>query len=69
MAASTTDTVAVVEPLLLKVDEAARVLSIGRDAMWHLVMSGEVASVRIGRSRRVPTAALREWVRQQEATA
>jgi excisionase family DNA binding protein len=49
-------------PLLLTVEEAARVLSVGRPKMWQLVMSGAVRSVKIGGSRRVPIAALEAFV-------
>jgi len=38
--------------LLLRPDEAAAVLAIGRSTLYELVDSGDVPSVRIGRSRR-----------------
>lgn len=54
-----------VEPkLLLTVEEAAQRLSIGRPKMWQLVMRGEVFSVKIGASRRVPTTSLVNYVRR-----
>lgn len=49
-------------PLLLTVEEAARELGIGRSRMFELIGSGEVDSVKVGRSRRVPTAALGEYI-------
>lgn len=49
-------------PLLLTVEAAATLLGIGRTRMYALVKSGEVPSVLIGRSRRVPTAALQRYV-------
>ena len=48
--------------LLLTIDEAAEYLSIGRTQCYRLVMSGDLASVRIGRSRRVPAYALKDFV-------
>lgn len=51
-----------IERLLLKPEEAAEVLSIGRSKVYELMGSGELASVRIGTSRRVPTEALVEFV-------
>ncbi len=51
-----------VEKLLLKPEEAAEVLSIGRSKVYELIGTGELASVRIGTSRRVPTDALVEFV-------
>jgi len=48
--------------ILLTVQEAAKVLGIGRTLMYSLVMSGEVESVPIGRLRRVPAECLTEYV-------
>ena len=43
---------------LLSVEAAATQLSIGRTTMYALLKNGDVASVRIGRLRRIPTEAL-----------
>lgn len=51
-----------VDKLLLKPEEAADVLSIGRSKVYELIGTGELASVRIGACRRVPTEALVEFV-------
>lgn len=48
---------------LLTVDEAARRLGMGRTYVYTLVLRGELPSVKLGRSRRVPVQALREYVR------
>jgi excisionase family DNA binding protein len=48
--------------LLLRVEEAALRLGIGRTSMYRLVMSGEVESVPIGGLRRVPAPCLEEYV-------
>jgi excisionase family DNA binding protein len=48
--------------LLITVNEAAQRLSIGRPKMWQLVMTGEVLSIKIGASRRIPVAALEAYV-------
>ena len=47
--------------------DAARVLSIGRTTMYELVAAGEIEVVHIGRSARVPTAALEEFVERRRA--
>jgi excisionase family DNA binding protein len=47
---------------LLTVEEVAQILRIGRTRAWGLVMSGEIASVKIGRSRRVEPQAVEEYV-------
>jgi excisionase family DNA binding protein len=49
-------------PLLLTVEQAGQVLAIGRTAVYALLGSGVLASVRIGRSRRIPLAALKDYV-------
>ncbi len=51
-----------VEKLLLKPEEAAEILSIGRSKVSELIGTGELASVRIGACRRIPAEALSEFV-------
>lgn len=51
-----------VEPLLLSVVDAARVLGVGRTKLYELIAAGDIEVVRIGRAVRVPIAALREFV-------
>ena len=48
--------------LLLRIEEAAQRLGIGRSLMYRLVMSGAVESVHVGRLRRVPAECLAEHV-------
>lgn len=50
------------EKLLLSVVEAARRLGIGRTLMYELLRSGQIPSVRVGRLRKVATAALEAFV-------
>ena len=45
--------------------DAARVLSVGRTKMYELVGAGEIEVVHIGRSARVPVAAVEEFVERQ----
>jgi excisionase family DNA binding protein len=51
-----------IDPLLLDVREAARALGIGRSTLYELIAAGELEVVHIGRSARVPLAALHEFV-------
>ncbi len=51
-----------VEKLLLKPEEAAEILSIGRSKVSELIGTGELASVRIGACRRIPAEALSDFV-------
>lgn len=52
--------------LLLRVDEAAERLNLGRTVMYELIRSRRLRSVKIGRSRLIPAAALAEFVRELE---
>ena len=58
-----------VDKLLLKPEEAAEVLSIGRSKVYELFGPGELASVRIGACRRVPTDARVEFVTRLRSPA
>jgi excisionase family DNA binding protein len=48
--------------LLLTVEEAADRLGIGRSLMYELIRCGQIASIRVGRLRRVPFESLTEYV-------
>jgi len=50
------------EPLLLRIDEAAALLSISRSAMYLYIAEGTIPTIKIGRSRRVVRSDLIEWV-------
>ena len=49
---------------LLTVSEAADMLGLGRSKAYQLVMQGELRSIQIGRARRVPVAALDEFIQR-----
>ena len=49
-------------PLVLTADEAARVLGISRHLLYALLRSGQIRSLRIGRTFRVPRCALEEYL-------
>nr|WP_223843268.1 helix-turn-helix domain-containing protein [Amycolatopsis methanolica] len=53
--------------LLLTVEQAAERLALGRTGVYALVKSGELASVTIGRIRRIPADALDDFVRGLES--
>lgn len=53
--------------LLLTVDEAADRLGIGRSHAYQCVLKGELESVKIGRSRRVPAKALEDFIERLSA--
>ena len=53
-------------PLLLKPDDVAKALNIGRSKAYELILSGDIASITIGRCRRVTLDAIRAYVRSRE---
>ena len=55
--------------LLVRPEDAARVLGVGRTKVYELMRSGALRSVRVGGLRRVPVAALDEFVARLEAEA
>lgn len=46
-------------PVMLTVPQVCRILQVSRSKVYQMLASGEIRSVTIGRSRRVPVAALR----------
>jgi len=50
------------QPLLVRVEEAARLLSLSRSTLYEMLASGELPSVKFGAARRVPVVALKQWV-------
>jgi excisionase family DNA binding protein len=51
-----------IEPLLVRVEEAARLLSLSRSTIYEMLDRNELPSVRCGAARRIPLSALRAWV-------
>ena len=56
-----------IERLLYRPAAAADAIGVSRSRIYELIASGEVPSVRVGRTLRVPVDALRRWVEQQVA--
>ena len=56
------------DKLLLRPTEAAEAIGIGRSKVYELLASGELPSIRIGCSVRVPVDALRAWIDRQLGT-
>lgn len=55
------------QQLLLTPESAAERLAIGERTLYRLLEAGELPSVRIGRSRRIPADALVEYVERLRA--
>ena len=57
------------DKLLLRPAEAAEAIGVGRSKVYELLASGELPSIRVGSSIRVPVDALREWIAAQRTSA
>ena len=57
------------EKLLLTPDEVCDQLGVKRSNLWKMMASGEIPSVKIGKLRRIPFAALKAWVERQVTNA
>jgi excisionase family DNA binding protein len=55
--------------LLLTITDVAERLGCGRTFVYELIRSGELETVKLGRLRRVPVAALDAWIERLRARA
>jgi excisionase family DNA binding protein len=53
------------DPICIRVNDAARMIGVGRTKLYELISAGEVETVKLGKSTRVTTASLRDLVRRQ----
>lgn len=51
--------------LLLTVEEAASRLSLGRSTVYELLAAGRIASIQVGRARRIPVTSLEIFIESQ----
>ena len=54
-----------VDRLCYRVPEAAEAIGVGRSKTYELIASGNLPSIRIGGSIRIPVSALRAWIAAQ----
>ena len=54
--------------ILYSPEEAARALGVGRSMVYELLAAGALASVRVGRLRRIPADALHAYVASLPST-
>ncbi|MBK8631465.1 MAG: helix-turn-helix domain-containing protein [Pontixanthobacter sp.] len=54
-----------VEPICVRINDAARMIGVGRTKLYELIADGEVETVKLGKSTRVITASLHRLVMRQ----
>ena len=57
------------EQLAVSVPEAAKRIGVSRNLAFQMAQRGELPSVRVGRRRIVPLAALNRWLEEQAGEA
>ena len=51
--------------ILIKVSDAARMLSVSKSKLYELINEGTVPAIRVGQSLRIPLEWLHKWVAEQ----
>ena len=59
----------VMDQLIFKIEEAAKVLGTSRSTVYRLMTSGQLVSIKVGRSRRVTRQALERFVKAMDDRA
>jgi excisionase family DNA binding protein len=54
-----------IESICVKVNEAARMISVGRTKLYELIASGDLEAIKLGKSTRITTASLHKLVTRQ----
>ena len=56
-----------VEPICVRVNDAARMIGVGRTKLYELISSGELETIKIGKATRITTASLHRLVERYRA--
>ncbi len=57
-----------VEPICVRINDAARMIGVGRTKLYELIANGEVETVKLGKSTRVITASLHRLIMRQRGS-
>jgi excisionase family DNA binding protein len=69
MTATVTDHAMLAETQLYQVTDAVRMLKLSRTVIYELIRVGRLRSVKEGRARRIPAAAIRDYIALLEKEA
>jgi excisionase family DNA binding protein len=56
------------DPICVRVNDAARMIGVGRTKLYKLIAAGEVETVKLGKATRITTASLQNLIRRQRET-
>ena len=56
------------DPICVRVNEAARMIGVGRTKLYELIAAGEVETVKLGKATRITTASLHDLVKRQRGS-
>jgi excisionase family DNA binding protein len=54
-----------IEPICVRINDAARMIGVGRTKLYELIATGELETVKIGKATRVTTASLHGLIDRQ----
>ena len=55
------------DPICVRVNDAARMIGVGRTTLYALIAAGEIEAIKIGKATRITTASLKALVTRQRA--
>jgi excisionase family DNA binding protein len=53
------------EPICVRVNDAARMIGVGRTKLYELIAAGEVEAFKLGKSTRITTSSLHNLIKRQ----
>lgn len=56
---------ALFDPICVRVNDAARMIGVGRTKLYSLIASGDLQAVKLGKSTRITTLSLQELIKRQ----
>lgn len=54
-----------VDPICIRINDAARMIGVGRTKLYQLIAAGEITTVKLGKATRVTTSSLHDLIKRQ----